>query len=127
MKKIWAIVIILVVLAVIGLVFYETRDIETSPESKNSIDDTVKTEKQLNIEIKSFAFSPNELTIRSGEKIVWTNQDSAPHTITSDLGNELTSKRLNKGESFSYTFNNAGIYEYHCELHKTMKAKVIVR
>ena len=73
-----------------------------------------------------FAFSPSGLTIKKGDSVVWTNQDSVGHTVTSDSGSELDSELLSTGESYSYKFANAGIYEYHCTPHPSMKAKIIV-
>lgn len=78
------------------------------------------------IQIKGFAFSPSALSIKVGDGVTWTNMDSAPHTITSDSGNELDSETLSKGNNYSHTFTTAGTYEYHCGFHPGMKATIIV-
>ncbi|MFH1325556.1 MAG: cupredoxin family copper-binding protein [archaeon] len=79
------------------------------------------------IEIKNFAFQPNELTISQGDTVVWTNKDAGvKHTVTSDSGNELDSELLSKGESYSHTFNEKGTFDYHCTPHPYMEGKVIV-
>jgi len=78
------------------------------------------------IEIKSYAFSPSELTIKKGETVTWTNKDPTSHTITSDSGDELDSGPLSSGGTYSHTFNNVGTFDYHCSIHSTMKGKVIV-
>src|SRR5215470_14425713 len=36
--------------------------------------------------IKNFAFVPNNLTVSIGDTVVWKNEDSAPHTATTDIG-----------------------------------------
>ena len=79
-----------------------------------------------NIEIKDFTFSPLELRIKQGETVVWTNNDNVKHTITSDSGSELNSEQLSKSQTYSHTFNTAGTFNYHCNLHPSMKAKIIV-
>ncbi len=79
-----------------------------------------------NIEISNFAFSPKEIKIKKGDTIIWTNKDSAKHTITSDSGNELDSDLLADGESYSHTFTETGAFDYHCTPHPYMKAKVVV-
>jgi amicyanin len=79
------------------------------------------------LEIKDFAFSPSSLTIKVGDKVTWTNQDSAPHTVTADSRGEFDSGRLSQGDTFSYTFDTAGTFDYHCSIHPFMQATVIVQ
>jgi plastocyanin len=82
--------------------------------------------KTYEVTIQGFAFSPFSLKINKGDTIVWTNKDSAPHTVTSDTGNELASATLATDQNYSHTFNQAGIFNYHCGIHLSMKAKVVV-
>ena len=84
-------------------------------------------QKTYEIQIKSFAFNPGTLTINKGDSIVWTNTDSASHTIISDSGSEVSSQSLSTGQSYSHTFNTAGTYAYHCSVHPSMKASIIVK
>ena len=79
----------------------------------------------VEVAIAGFAFDPASLTIKVGTTIKWTNQDTAPHTVTAD-DKSWGSGDLNKGDSFSYTFNQAGSYAYHCGVHPNMKATVTV-
>ncbi|MDO8740748.1 MAG: cupredoxin family copper-binding protein [Candidatus Woesearchaeota archaeon] len=83
----------------------------------------------INIEIKNFAFSPQAITIKKGSTVTWEQMDSAPHTATSTSspsGAAFDSGTLNKGASWSHTFNTAGTYEYYCAIHPNMKGKIIV-
>lgn len=80
-----------------------------------------------NIEIKEFKFIPETLTIKQGDTIIWTNKDSARHTVTSDSGGELDSELLSKEESYSHTFNTKGEFAYHCTPHPYMEGKIIVK
>lgn len=81
---------------------------------------------KVDVAIKGFAFTPAEVKIKKGETVVWTNEDAAPHTATA-LDNSFDSKTINKGESFSFTFQNAGTFEYKCTFHPAMKTgKIIV-
>jgi amicyanin len=79
-----------------------------------------------NVVISGYAFSPQQLQIKAGEKVTWTNQDSAPHTVVSDSGSELSSPSLSTGQSYSHTFAAAGTYNYHCSIHKSMKGTIVV-
>jgi len=78
------------------------------------------------VQIIDFAFQPDEITIKKGETITWTNQDEEQHTVTSDEGTELDSELLSNGQTYSHTFNEAGTFPYHCTPHPFMTAKIIV-
>ncbi len=80
-----------------------------------------------NIEIVDFSFNPLTLTINQGDTIVWTNRDSAKHTVTSNSGSELGSELLGKDESYSHTFNTKGTFKYHCTPHPGMTGLVQVQ
>ncbi len=78
------------------------------------------------VSIKNYAYSPTELNIKAGTKVTWTNNDSAPHTVTSDSDGLLVSATLNQGQSYTYTFTKVGVTYYHCAFHPMMKGSVIV-
>ncbi|TSA44946.1 hypothetical protein D4R51_02730 [bacterium] len=78
------------------------------------------------VTIQNFAFSPASLTIKKGESVTWTNEDSAPHQIASDT-NAFSGNAINKGQTYSFTFNTAGEFDYHCAIHPSMKGKIIVQ
>lgn len=78
------------------------------------------------VEMSSFAFNPNTLTISKGASVVWTNRDSALHTIVSDTGDEINSDSISKGNTYVHVFNTPGTYDYHCGIHPSMKGKVVV-
>lgn len=73
--------------------------------------------------IKGFAFEPSTLTIKAGQKIRWTNQDSTGHNVKADV---FYSDILAKGESFIFQFDNKGAYQYFCGVHPSMKGEIIV-
>lgn len=88
------------------------------------------------VEKTTDAYSPNPITINSGESITWTNNDFLPHTVTSippeQTGANGTSQEFDSGfigtrSSFTQTFEEAGEFEYFCELHPNMVGTVIVR
>ncbi len=78
------------------------------------------------VDIKGFAFHPDDLKVKAGTKVTWTNSDSTDHTTTSDKGKPFDSGHLGKGKSFSYTFAKAGTYKYFCDIHNYMKGTVEV-
>ena len=80
----------------------------------------------ISVNIKNFSFNPSTLTIKTGAKVTWINNDTVSHTVTSDDGNLLDSRNLSPGQSFSFVFTNSGAVNYHCNIHPTMKGIVVV-
>jgi plastocyanin len=76
--------------------------------------------------LKNFAFDPASVTIKAGESVTWTNQDSTTHTVDADNG-EFKSGDLAPNATFTFKFDKAGTYAYHCSIHPSMKATVIVQ
>lgn len=80
------------------------------------------------VTIQNFAFSPIPLTVKSGTTVTWTNKDNADHTATTTSGPaSFDSKNIAPGQTFSYTFSQAGTYDYICTIHPTMHGQVIVQ
>jgi plastocyanin len=77
------------------------------------------------VSIDDFAFSPAALTVTAGTTVTWTNNQGVTHTVTADDGS-WDSGDLATGETFTHTFDTAGTFAYHCAIHPTMKASVVV-
>ncbi len=77
------------------------------------------------ISIQNFSFSQSTITIKKGDTVVWTNNDAAPHTVTNDAGS-FGSDTLNTDQSYTYTFDTAGTFAYHCKFHPSMTGTVVV-
>jgi plastocyanin len=75
--------------------------------------------------IENYAYSPATLTVSVGTTVTWTNQDTVKHTVTTQT-QLFDSGLLAKDESFSYTFNQKGDFDYYCRPHPYMKGKVSV-
>jgi plastocyanin len=78
------------------------------------------------VAMKNIAFDPATVTIKVGESVTWTNQDSVDHNVIADNG-EFSSSLLAKGATFSFTFDTAGTYGYHCSIHPSMTGTVVVQ
>jgi plastocyanin len=79
------------------------------------------------VSIDNFAFSPATLRIPAGTRIVWTNRDDIPHTVTSAMPPRLFhSGPLDTDDSFGFTFATPGTVTYFCALHPHMQGTVIV-
>jgi plastocyanin len=77
------------------------------------------------VSINGFAFNPSELRIKVGQTVTWTNEDSSAHNVVAN-GRSFKSESLQKGESFSHTFDKGGTFDYVCTFHAPMKATIIV-
>jgi plastocyanin len=75
------------------------------------------------ISIEEFTFKPATLTIKAGTTVTWTNNDTAGHDVKSD---SFQSPTMAKGQTFSFTFNNTGTFNYICGIHPNMKGTIKV-
>jgi plastocyanin len=75
-------------------------------------------------------FTLENLTIEVGETITWENQDTARHTSTSGVSPDTDgiwdSSAFNRGEQFSFTFEEPGEFPYWCTIHPFMTATITV-
>jgi len=78
------------------------------------------------VKIDNFVFNPQELTVAVGTMVKFVNHDDIPHTVV-DKNKGFRSKALDTDDSFSFTFANAGTYDYFCGLHPHMQGKIIVK
>jgi plastocyanin len=82
--------------------------------------------KENKIEIKDFAFNPQTLTVKSGEKVTWINRDEEPHTVVSVGKQFKKSTALDTDQEFTITAGAPGTYTYFCSVHPKMTGTIIV-
>jgi len=78
----------------------------------------------VKVSIKNFSFGV-PLTIAVGTTVEWTNEDSMAHTVT-DSNGAFDSGNMDQGATYSFTFTQAGTYNYICKYHANMKGQIIV-
>lgn len=81
----------------------------------------------VTVNIQNFSYAPSTLTVKPGTTVTWINNDTVPHTVTSNSGSMLKSPTLSPGQSFSFTFPTIGSFAYHCAFHSMMKGMVVVQ
>ncbi len=81
---------------------------------------------QNKIEIRDFAFNPQTLTVKSGEKVTWINRDDEPHTIVSVEKQFKKSTALDTDQEFTITAGAPGTYTYFCSVHPKMTGTIVV-
>jgi plastocyanin len=82
--------------------------------------------KENKIEIKDFAFNPQTITVKSGEKITWINRDEEPHTIVSVEKQFKKSSALDTDQEFTIIAGSPGTYSYFCSVHPKMTGTIVV-
>jgi plastocyanin len=82
--------------------------------------------KQNRIEIKDFAFNPQTITVKAGEKITWINRDEEPHTVVSVQKQFKKSTALDTDQEFTITAGAPGTYTYFCSVHPKMTGTIVV-
>jgi plastocyanin len=68
------------------------------------------------------------VTVETGGTVTWANDDTAPHTASSDeeAVAEFDTGALDQGDSKKVTLDEPGTYAYHCDFHATMNGTVEV-
>ncbi len=110
----------------------EMEETESSEaEEAAPVAEEATTGETVMVDIKTFMFMPSPLEIAVGTTVIWTNQDGAGHTVTAGAPNALTglfdSGVLSQGQTFSFTFTEAGDYDYFCQRHPSMMGQVVVQ
>jgi plastocyanin len=80
----------------------------------------------VSVDIHNMMFTPSQITVKKGTKVTWTNNDQVAHTVTPDKGTSPASAPIPPGETYSYTFNQVGSFQYHCSIHSVMHGTVVV-
>jgi plastocyanin len=83
-------------------------------------------QKVVRVSIHNFAFGPARLEVSRGTRLIWTNTDSDPHTVTSDK-RIWASDALDTDMHFARVFRQAGTFPYHCAIHPYMHGTIIVK
>lgn len=80
------------------------------------------------VQIERSRFDPLEVTIAAGGSVEFVNNDPFDHTVTSakDSSPSYDSGPFGQDETFTQTYDEAGSYDYFCQIHPTMRATVIV-
>jgi plastocyanin len=78
------------------------------------------------IVIKDFHFTPETLTVKSGEKVTFINRDEEPHTVVSVEKQFKKSPALDTDQEFTVTAGAPGTYTYFCSVHPKMTGTILV-
>ncbi len=73
-------------------------------------------------------FSPTTIVVVIGvnNTVTWTNNDSAPHTVT-DVSGGFDSLNMVPGQKYTHTFGSVGTFNIKCNYHPWMYGTIIVK
>lgn len=81
---------------------------------------------EVAVAMKDIAFDPSSVTVKVGQKITWTNEDSVQHDVESTSGEKIDSDLFGEGGTFSFTPTKAGMIDYVCTVHPGMDGSITV-
>ncbi len=82
----------------------------------------------ITVTIDAFQFQPDKIRIKRGQSVIFINKDEVPHTVTADKNGHFDSSGIVKGgEQHEVFFESAGIQDYSCDFHPSMRGRVIVK
>ena len=79
----------------------------------------------MEVKIDNFTFNPQQLTVKVGTTVTWTNDDDIPHLVVSQTP-LFKSNALDTEDKFSFKFTTPGSYAYFCALHPHMTGSIVV-
>jgi len=93
--------------------------------------------KNADVSIVGTSFQPSTITVEAGDTVTWTTTQSIgqQHSVTSGKPGDADAGKVfdsgiglqDNGQSFPFTFNTPGTYDYFCQVHPTqMTGQVIV-
>ena len=156
MKKNIILILIALIIIAIAIFFSLNSKISfTSSENSNSqqnqnsqSQNSAQTSEENIIEMSSSGFSPSTLTIQQGKKVVFKTIDNSNHWPASAMhpthrvypGSDIEKcgtseestifdacKGISQGQTFEFTFNEVGTWNYHDHLQPSKFGKIIVQ
>ncbi len=85
----------------------------------------VQAQPTTRVEISDNSFQPDIISIPAGTTVIWTNDDTTDHTVTSD-DSAFHSGYIAPGGHYSRLFDTPGDYPYHCNIHPFMRSMIHV-
>jgi plastocyanin len=123
MKKNFVIAIIIVLLAFAIVTYSFNKQYPTYTHYENNLNANAIT---YTVEIRASEFYLPKLIIAKGEKIIWINKDTSPHTVTSNNGTELNSGIIPPNQTYYHIFNEEGDFKYNCSLRPILSGEIVV-
>ena len=129
-------VVVVLVVAVVIVVSTKSSAPANTPAAANpSPTVTQATEEKsssTDVTVTANGFEPNDITIKAGDKVTWTNESGTKVTVTSAvhpthlLWPFLNLGSFDNGQVVSVVFEKTGTYKYHNHFNASQVGTVIV-
>ena len=133
MRRLLILTVLAVAVAVAGCGSSDSSKTESTPPASSASTPSTSTAAKApaaggaaEVGMKNIAFQPENITVKVGEKVTWTNNEDVPHNVTAEKGAEFASDTFGKDGTFSYTPKKAGKIEYVCTIHAGMVGTITV-
>src|SRR5829696_6869849 len=114
-----------------------TTDTDTEGGPEEETEDVIVRIPQGASELTEDAYTPNPVEVNVGDTVTWINDDLTTHTATSGSSSSGSTGMFGgtddspeiigpEGDTQSFTFDEAGEFEYYCTLHPNMVGTVVV-
>lgn len=81
----------------------------------------------VDVAISQFLFEPATIEVAAGGAVTWTNLDTFSHDVARlPAGSGFKSPLIPKDGTYSFTFDEAGTFDYYCPTHPTMFGQIVV-
>ena len=77
----------------------------------------------ITIKVNNYSFSPSNATVASGQTVTWVFETGAHSATTSAFNSGIRTM----GQTYSFTFNTSGTFNYVCSIHSGMTGSVTVK
>lgn len=99
----------------------------------NDKETTATSPRTAKVLITAKGFVPAALTVKKGDTVTWKNNDQSAHRVASNPHPEHTDLKglfsgvLNENDTYSFTYDKVGTFNYHDELNPATNGSVIVK
>lgn len=102
-------------------------DVSKTPKKAGSSKATGKAD--VSVSMKDIQFMPMNVTVKRGQTIRWSNDDSVTHNVTKDggPGAGFKSANVNPGGTFQTTLDAPGKITYLCTIHPNQTGTITVK
>lgn len=132
MSKNYLMIIAVMIILIIGYLFLSKRG-ATSPTTNVATTEQRPTSQNI-ITYTNQGFIPQQLTVKKGQAVIFTNSGNSPMWVASDPHPQHTGlpgfdakKAMQKGESYSFTFDTVGHWGFHNHLTPSDAGTIIVQ